>query len=184
MFPCMFHFKGGKGILSGGTIAIMIDWRIALVVWGGFLVLAILTRCVSWAPSGRAHPSPLPLGLSITALLGAVYAAVAGATSIGAAGRARKHRGNLKKHPERNRSPNSAFITRRKGGTANHEDRGNGQRRLGDGPGSGLLENGHDVTLWSYTQEESAVLREKPGKPHAEGVPLPEELKLTWDLAV
>ena len=37
MFPCMFHFKGGKGILSGGTIAIMIDWRVALVVWGGFL---------------------------------------------------------------------------------------------------------------------------------------------------
>ena len=34
MFPCMFHFKGGKGILSGGAIAIMIDWRIALVVWG------------------------------------------------------------------------------------------------------------------------------------------------------
>ena len=32
MFPCMFHFKGGKGILSGGAIAIMIDWRIALVV--------------------------------------------------------------------------------------------------------------------------------------------------------
>ena len=29
MFPCMFHFKGGKGILSGGTIAIMIDWRVA-----------------------------------------------------------------------------------------------------------------------------------------------------------
>ena len=47
MFPCMFHFKGGKGILSGGTIAIMIDWRIALVVWGGFLVLAVLTRYVS-----------------------------------------------------------------------------------------------------------------------------------------
>ncbi len=47
MFPCMFHFKGGKGILSGGTIAIMIDWRIALVVWGGFLILAMLTRYVS-----------------------------------------------------------------------------------------------------------------------------------------
>ena len=49
MFPCMFHFKGGKGILSGGTIAIMIDWRVALVVWGGFLVLAILTK---WASLG------------------------------------------------------------------------------------------------------------------------------------
>lgn len=47
MFPCMFHFKGGKGILSGGTIAIMIDWRIALVVWGGFLLLTALTRYVS-----------------------------------------------------------------------------------------------------------------------------------------
>ena len=23
-----------------------------------------------------------------------------------------------------------------------------------------LLENGHDVTLWSYTEEESAVLRQ------------------------
>ena len=42
MFPVFFGFKGGKGILSGGTIAIMIDWRIALVVWGGFLILAIL----------------------------------------------------------------------------------------------------------------------------------------------
>lgn len=58
MFPCMFHFKGGKGILSGGTIAIMIDWRIALVVWGGFLVLAVVTKYVSlgscWA--GASFP--------------------------------------------------------------------------------------------------------------------------------
>ena len=47
MFPCMFGFKGGKGILSGGTIALMIDWRIALVVWGGFIILFLLTRYVS-----------------------------------------------------------------------------------------------------------------------------------------
>ena len=47
MFPCMFHFKGGKGILSGGTIALMVDWRVALVVWGGFLILTALTRYVS-----------------------------------------------------------------------------------------------------------------------------------------
>ena len=47
VFPCMFHFKGGKGILSGGTIAIMIDWRVAIVVWGGFLLLTLLTRYVS-----------------------------------------------------------------------------------------------------------------------------------------
>ena len=44
-----------------------------------------------------------------------------------------------------------------------------------------LLENGHDVTLWSYTQEESAVLREKRENPMLKGVPLPEKLHLTWD---
>ena len=47
MFPCMFQFRGGKGVLSGGAIAIMIDWRVALVVWGGWFVLVALTRWVS-----------------------------------------------------------------------------------------------------------------------------------------
>ena len=58
MFPCMFHFKGGKGILSGGTLALLLDWRIALVVWGGFLLLTALTKYVSlgslWA--GASFP--------------------------------------------------------------------------------------------------------------------------------
>ncbi len=58
MFPCMFRFRGGKGILSGGAIALMIDWRVALVVWGGFLILSVLTRYVSlgscWA--GASFP--------------------------------------------------------------------------------------------------------------------------------
>ena len=58
MFPCMFHFKGGKGILSGGAAVFLIDWRVALVVWGGFLVLAVLTKYVSlgsvWA--GASFP--------------------------------------------------------------------------------------------------------------------------------
>lgn len=47
MFPCMFQFKGGKGILSGGAIALMMDWRIALVVWGIFIILFALTKMVS-----------------------------------------------------------------------------------------------------------------------------------------
>ncbi len=78
MFPCMFHFKGGKGILSGGTIALMIDWRIALVVWGGFLILAILTRYVSlgsiWAgasfPFISWHCYPDPVIVLLAFLLG------------------------------------------------------------------------------------------------------------------
>lgn len=47
MFPCMFGFRGGKGIMSGGIIAIMIDWRVALVVWGSFLLLTAITKYVS-----------------------------------------------------------------------------------------------------------------------------------------
>ena len=47
MYPCMFHFRGGKGILSGGAIVWMLDWRIGLVAWVGFLILFLLTRYVS-----------------------------------------------------------------------------------------------------------------------------------------
>ena len=46
-----------------------------------------------------------------------------------------------------------------------------------------LLENGHDVTLWSYTEEESRVLRENRENPMLKGVELPPELKLTSDMA-
>ena len=46
-----------------------------------------------------------------------------------------------------------------------------------------LLENGHDVTLWSYSEEESRTLREKRENPMLKGVPLPETLALTSDSA-
>ena len=59
MFPCMFQFKGGKGILSGGTIVIMIDWREALVAWGGFLILVLLTRYVSLGSSSTGVTVPI-----------------------------------------------------------------------------------------------------------------------------
>ena len=45
-----------------------------------------------------------------------------------------------------------------------------------------LLENGHEVTLWSYTEEESAVLRETGENPMLKGVPLPKSLQLTTDM--
>jgi glycerol-3-phosphate acyltransferase PlsY len=66
MFPCMFHFKGGKGILSGGTIAIMLDWRLALLVWGGFLVLTVLTRYVSLGSVFAAAAFPIGTWLFVS----------------------------------------------------------------------------------------------------------------------
>ena len=46
-FPALLGFKGGKGILSGVTVALMMDWRIGLFVFGIFLVAYLLTKYVS-----------------------------------------------------------------------------------------------------------------------------------------
>ena len=46
-----------------------------------------------------------------------------------------------------------------------------------------LLENGHDVTLWSYHEAESNELREKRENHLLKGVRLPDGLKFTTDLA-
>lgn len=46
-----------------------------------------------------------------------------------------------------------------------------------------LLENGNDVTLWSFHEAESNILRETRENPLLKGVTLPEGLKFTTDLA-
>lgn len=46
-FPALLGFKGGKGILSGVVVALMLDWRIGLFVFGIFLLAYLLTRYVS-----------------------------------------------------------------------------------------------------------------------------------------
>ena len=47
MFPVFFGLRGGKGILSGGVLVLMLDWRVALIAWGLFVSLWLLTRYVS-----------------------------------------------------------------------------------------------------------------------------------------
>ena len=66
MFPCMFKFKGGKGILSGGTIAIMLSPKLALLVWGGFLILTALTRYVSLGSVFAAAAFPVGTWLFVS----------------------------------------------------------------------------------------------------------------------
>ena len=46
-FPALLGFRGGKGILSGFFIALTIDWRVALIILGVFLVAYLLTQYVS-----------------------------------------------------------------------------------------------------------------------------------------
>lgn len=47
MFPVFFGLRGGKGILSGGVLVLLLDWRVALIAWGLFAVLWLTTRHVS-----------------------------------------------------------------------------------------------------------------------------------------
>ena len=46
-FPALLGFKGGKGILSGVTVALCLDWRIGLFVFAIFLIAYLLTHYVS-----------------------------------------------------------------------------------------------------------------------------------------
>ena len=59
MFPCMFQFKGGKGILCSGTLLLMLDWRIALAGWGLFLLFWLTTRYVSLGSVAAAVSFPI-----------------------------------------------------------------------------------------------------------------------------
>lgn len=45
-----------------------------------------------------------------------------------------------------------------------------------------LMENGHEVTLWSYLEQESRVMAERGENPMLPGVSLPPQLRLTADL--
>ena len=59
MFPAPYRFKGGKGILSSGTLLLCLDWRVALVSWGAFAVLVALTRYVSLGSVAAAALLPV-----------------------------------------------------------------------------------------------------------------------------
>ena len=46
-FPALLGFRGGKGILSGITIAVVIDWRAALIILGVFAIAYFASQYVS-----------------------------------------------------------------------------------------------------------------------------------------
>ena len=46
-FPVYYDFKGGKGVLCGGILVLMMDWRIGLLCWLVFLIAVVFTKYVS-----------------------------------------------------------------------------------------------------------------------------------------
>ena len=92
MFPVFFGLRGGKGILSGGVLVLMLDWRVALIAWGLFAVLWLTTRYVSLGSVAATASMPV----SVFLLMGhnwlyAVLSAAVAALVIWC------HRGNIRR---------------------------------------------------------------------------------------
>lgn len=82
MFPVFFGLRGGKGILSGAVLVLLLDWRVALIAWGLFAVLWLTTRYVSLGSIAATASMPVSVFLLMghnwlyTALSAAVAALV------------------------------------------------------------------------------------------------------------
>lgn len=63
IFPCFFNFKGGKGVATSGGMVIMIDWRIALILFAIFVLTILITRYVSLGSIIMAVLYPVFMGL-------------------------------------------------------------------------------------------------------------------------
>ena len=63
VFPALLGFRGGKGILSGLFIALVLDWRIALILLAVFFSVYLLTRYVSLGSILAAAAFSISFGL-------------------------------------------------------------------------------------------------------------------------
>lgn len=91
MFPCMFRFGGGKGILSGGTLVFLLDWRIAAAVWLVFLGAAVATRLISLGSCGTGITFPIVSAFVYRSTVITVIAVIMGGLILW------QHRANLKR---------------------------------------------------------------------------------------
>jgi glycerol-3-phosphate acyltransferase PlsY len=74
-FPAFFGFKGGKGVLSGGAMTLMFDWRVALICWGCFFLAVVLSKYVSLGSIAAGlsfvitscifYPNPVDIAISV-----------------------------------------------------------------------------------------------------------------------
>ncbi len=59
IYPCFFGFKGGKGILTGWSVTLLIDWRVFIIIICVFLVVLAFTRIVSLSSICAASSYPI-----------------------------------------------------------------------------------------------------------------------------
>lgn len=63
MFPLYFHFRGGKGVLTTLGMMLILDWRVALICLGVFIITVLLSRMVSLGSVLAAASLPIVTGL-------------------------------------------------------------------------------------------------------------------------
>ncbi len=49
MFPCFYHFKGGKGVATTGMVILMLNPLVFLILLAIFIIIVVFTRYVSLA---------------------------------------------------------------------------------------------------------------------------------------
>ncbi len=91
IFPVFYQFKGGKGVLAGGTMACFMGWKVAVAVWGIFFLMVILTRFVSLGSVGAGVLYPISVGLVYQNLWYTLLALVAGGLLVW------RHKDNIKR---------------------------------------------------------------------------------------
>lgn len=72
VWPVFFGFKGGKGVLTSLAVLLLIDWPIALVLLGIFIIIVLITRFVSLGSIVAAALFPVAaivLGRSIETII-------------------------------------------------------------------------------------------------------------------
>ena len=93
IFPVFYNFKGGKGVLCMGTIMLMLDWRIFLMLLVVFIGIVFATRYISAGSVICAMMFPLVLNrINNTGIYMIEFVAIAIAVIV-----VLKHLGNLKR---------------------------------------------------------------------------------------
>jgi len=195
VFPLYYGFKGGKGVLVGVSVFLVIDWRVFCILIGIFIIVLILTKYVSLGSiiasaccpvvtflmqHFRAEPLPLWYQLVNTGMA----ALMAGWVIF-------MHRSNI----ERLRSgTENRFSFHRSSEQKQKKCIMEGRQSmehitiLGSG-GFGLslalsaYRSGHAVKVWSkFPEELEAIRRDGEHKQKLPGVPIPQEISLVADL--
>ncbi len=63
IYPIWFKFKGGKGVMTTAAVVFMIDWQVALVAAGVFLLIVIFTKYVSLGSMCASITMPITAAL-------------------------------------------------------------------------------------------------------------------------